>query len=77
MLRATVRTRLSEQFNLDVQIEAPPGITIVFGASGSGKSTLLRLVAGLARPDSGRAVPSLSQKCGNCLVAVSAVTRKR
>ena len=54
MLSATVRTRLSEQFNLDVQIEAPAGITIVFGASGSGKSTLLRLVAGLARPDSGR-----------------------
>jgi molybdate transport system ATP-binding protein len=34
-------------------MEAPSGITIVFGASGSGKSTLLRSVAGLIRPDAG------------------------
>ena len=34
-------------------MEAPAGITILFGASGSGKSTLLRCVAGLIRPDSG------------------------
>ena len=53
-LHARVRSRLSEQFTLDVSIDAPPGITILFGASGSGKSTLLRAIAGLARPDSGR-----------------------
>jgi molybdate transport system ATP-binding protein len=53
-LQASVRAQLSEQFALDVDIEAPPGITILFGASGSGKSTLLRSVAGLVRPDAGR-----------------------
>lgn len=52
-LAAAIRTRLSAAFSLDVTIEAPPGITIVFGASGSGKSTLLRCVAGLVRPDRG------------------------
>jgi molybdate transport system ATP-binding protein len=35
-------------------VEAPAGITILFGASGSGKSTLLRSVAGLVRPQQGR-----------------------
>lgn len=53
MLRATLRSRISPQFALDVAIDAPAGITIVFGASGSGKSTLLRAVAGLLRPDAG------------------------
>lgn len=52
-LHATIRRRLST-FTLDVSLEAPRGITIVFGASGSGKSTLLRAVAGLVRPDEGR-----------------------
>jgi molybdate transport system ATP-binding protein len=36
-----------------VALEAPPGITILFGASGAGKSTLLDCIAGLAQPDSG------------------------
>jgi molybdate transport system ATP-binding protein len=53
LLRAAVRVPLSDTFLLDVDIEAPPGITILFGASGSGKSTLLRAIAGLARPESG------------------------
>ncbi len=53
-LHAVIRTRLSSSFLLDVTLDAPPGITIVFGASGSGKSTLLRSVAGLAHPESGR-----------------------
>ena len=52
-LSLAVRTQLSSSFTLDVTMEAPPGITIVFGASGSGKSTLLRSVAGLIRPDAG------------------------
>jgi molybdate transport system ATP-binding protein len=55
-LHATVRTRLSHRFTLDLSIDAPPGITIVFGASGSGKSTLLRCVAGLVTPAAGRIV---------------------
>jgi molybdate transport system ATP-binding protein len=39
---------------MDVAIEIPPGITIVFGPSGAGKSTLLDCIAGLLRPDDGR-----------------------
>jgi molybdate transport system ATP-binding protein len=41
-------------FKLDMQLEVPPGITILFGPSGSGKSTLLALIAGLERPAKGR-----------------------
>lgn len=41
-------------FALDVSIEVPPGISILFGASGAGKSTLLDCVAGLAQPDEGQ-----------------------
>jgi molybdate transport system ATP-binding protein len=41
-------------FALDVALEIPPGITIVFGPSGAGKSTLLDCIAGLLKPDGGR-----------------------
>jgi molybdate transport system ATP-binding protein len=41
-------------FLLDVSIEAPAGITILFGPSGAGKSTLLDCLAGFVRPDAGR-----------------------
>jgi molybdate transport system ATP-binding protein len=41
---------------LDVSIDAPPGIPILFGPSGAGKSTLLDCIAGLLRPTSGRIV---------------------
>ena len=41
-------------FVLDVSLEAPPGITILFGASGAGKSTLLDCIAGLVRPEAGK-----------------------
>jgi len=40
-------------FILNVSLEAPPGITILFGPSGAGKSTLLDCIAGLVRPDAG------------------------
>jgi molybdate transport system ATP-binding protein len=46
--------RDATSFVLDVSIEAPPGITILFGPSGAGKSTLLDCVAGLVRPDTGK-----------------------
>jgi molybdate transport system ATP-binding protein len=52
-LAIACRARLSPVFALDVAIDLPPGIIIVFGRSGSGKSTLLRCVSGLTRPDSG------------------------
>jgi molybdate transport system ATP-binding protein len=41
-------------FALDVDFNATPGFTILFGASGAGKTTLLDCVAGLATPDAGR-----------------------
>jgi molybdate transport system ATP-binding protein len=43
-----------ERFTLEIDLEAPPGVTVLFGRSGSGKTTCLQIVAGLARPDSGR-----------------------
>ncbi len=46
----------SAPFLLDVSLQVPPGITILFGPSGAGKSTLLDCIAGLARPDAGRIV---------------------
>ncbi len=42
------------EFLLDVQMSAPPGITILFGASGAGKTTLLDCLAGLLEPDAGQ-----------------------
>lgn len=43
-------------FELNVDVTAPPGVTVLFGASGSGKTTLINAVAGLLRPDYGRIV---------------------
>jgi molybdate transport system ATP-binding protein len=44
----------SNEFLLDVALDAPSGFTILFGASGAGKTTLFDCLAGLATPDSGR-----------------------
>ena len=41
-------------FAVDVDFEAPPGVTVLFGPSGSGKSTTLAAIAGLVRPHAGR-----------------------
>jgi ABC-type proline/glycine betaine transport system ATPase subunit len=41
-------------FVLDVSIEVPAGITVLFGPSGAGKSTLLDCIAGLLHPNAGR-----------------------
>ncbi|HSE99133.1 MAG TPA: molybdenum ABC transporter ATP-binding protein [Blastocatellia bacterium] len=46
--------RTPSEFTLDVEFEAAPGVTVLFGASGSGKTTTLQSIAGLIRPDSGR-----------------------
>lgn len=51
------RYKITERdFVLDVDFEAPAGITILFGPSGAGKTTLLDCVAGLSRPEDGRIV---------------------
>ncbi len=49
-----LRKRLGKDFELDLSISLPPGITILFGPSGAGKTTLLDCIAGLVRPDAGR-----------------------
>lgn len=54
LLEARFRKRQSPQFVSEVEFQAAPGFTILFGPSGAGKTTLLDCVAGLARPDSGR-----------------------
>lgn len=41
---------------LDVDLHLPPGRHAILGPNGAGKSSLLAVVAGLARPDSGRIV---------------------
>jgi molybdate transport system ATP-binding protein len=53
-LRKTGPGATRSSFVLDVALEIPPGITIVFGPSGAGKSTLLDCIAGLLKPDTGR-----------------------
>lgn len=53
-IRKERRNAGAAPFSLDISLEAPPGITILFGPSGAGKSTFLDCVAGLARPDGGR-----------------------
>lgn len=49
--------RLKHQLSdvtLDMSLEAPPGVTVLFGPSGAGKTTVLRAVAGLLTPDQGQ-----------------------
>jgi molybdate transport system ATP-binding protein len=49
-----IRKRLGKDFELDLTVALPPGITILFGTSGAGKTTLLNCIAGLIIPDQGR-----------------------
>ena len=52
-----IRARLDRPgFRFDVDLEAGPGVTAVFGPSGAGKTTLARLVAGLERVPGARVV---------------------
>jgi molybdate transport system ATP-binding protein len=53
-IRKTHRGDSSPSFLLDLDVEVPPGITILFGPSGAGKSTLLDCIAGLTQPDAGQ-----------------------
>jgi len=58
---AALRTRILKRFGSDgpasfqvgVEFDAPPGITILFGASGAGKTTILGCIAGLQTPNAG------------------------
>jgi molybdate transport system ATP-binding protein len=69
-LSVTLRAQLPG-FALDVSWEIGAELAILFGPSGAGKSLTLRLIAGLARPDSGRVVahgrPLLDTARGVCL----------
>lgn len=53
-IRKQQRSAPTSTFLLDVSLEVPPGVTILFGPSGAGKSTLLDCLAGLSYPDEGR-----------------------
>jgi molybdate transport system ATP-binding protein len=53
-IRKERRNTGAPSFVLDVSLEVPHGITILFGPSGAGKSTLLDCIAGLSHPDAGR-----------------------
>lgn len=41
-------------FTVDLALDAPPGVTVLFGPSGAGKTTVLNTVAGLLRPQRAR-----------------------
>ena len=52
-LSVALRHSLS-RFDIDVEFQAPPGVTALFGRSGSGKTTIINAVAGLLRPEYGK-----------------------
>ncbi|MGC1449365.1 MAG: molybdenum ABC transporter ATP-binding protein [Candidatus Sulfotelmatobacter sp.] len=57
VLDARFRKRFAaktQEFVLELEFQAGPGFTILFGPSGAGKTTLLDCIAGLAKPESGR-----------------------
>lgn len=47
-------TKRTPGFGLDVEVDAGPGITVLFGPSGSGKTLTLDSMAGFIAPDRGR-----------------------
>lgn len=55
MVQIRIRKQLRD-FPLDLDLELPAALTVLFGRSGMGKSMTLACVAGLAAPDSGRIV---------------------
>jgi len=46
--------RVRTDFELNLDLDLPSGISILFGPSGAGKTTLLDCIAGLKSPDAGR-----------------------
>jgi molybdate transport system ATP-binding protein len=65
-----------EGFHLDVDFEAPAGITILFGASGAGKTTILDCIAGLQTPDEG-AISIGTEKVFESATKVNIPARRR
>lgn len=53
ILSATLSRRLSPDFEVSLDLELRPGITVLYGPSGSGKTTILQMLAGLLRPEKG------------------------
>jgi molybdate transport system ATP-binding protein len=53
MLSVDARLPLRD-FDLELELELPPGCLALAGPSGAGKTTLLRMIAGLVRPREGR-----------------------
>jgi molybdate transport system ATP-binding protein len=59
MIKARIRKSFppgpdSAAFNLNVDVEAATGVTVLFGPSGSGKTLTLDSIAGFVTPDEGR-----------------------
>ena len=59
MLKSTLAKRFpagpeSAGFQLEVEFEAAPGVTVLYGPSGSGKTLTLDAIAGFVTPDAGR-----------------------
>lgn len=52
-LTAKIRIRLSKSFELDCELTALQGFTVLFGHSGAGKTSVLDCIAGVKTPDSG------------------------
>ncbi len=53
MIRAKIAKRYGS-FELDVELVAAPGVTVLFGASGAGKTLTLDCLAGFTVPEQGR-----------------------
>lgn len=52
--QATFAYRPGEPVLAGIDLEIPPGLTLLLGPNGCGKSTLLKLASGVERPDAGR-----------------------
>ena len=52
MIDIAITKRLGD-FRLQAQVQAPRGVTALFGPSGSGKSSLINAIAGILEPDDG------------------------
>lgn len=54
MIQAKIGKKLKGNFALNVDFEAPRGVTVLYGPSGAGKTLTLDCIAGFATPDRGR-----------------------